>query len=374
MTEKDLFLWLAANRCLEISDKENLMRYYGSPLQIWETDEESLYKAGFTPRVASSLIAYKKIFNPDMVYDRLRKSGIKFTAICDSQYPDKLRYIPSPPLGLFYKGKLPSGGVPSVAVIGARTCSSYGSSATDYIVSELVENGVQIISGLAYGIDGQAHKSALKNGGKTFGVLGTGADIIYPAENSPLFYEMYEKGGVISEYFLGVKGLKKHFPERNRIIAGLADCLLVVEAKMKSGTMTTTDRALEQGKEVFVVPGRIGDVLSEGCLYLAKQGAGIATSAEDIIFSLKSRNFNKFFKEKNDKNKKSFKFGKNTLENNEIIVYALLSFSAKHFEELMIESGLDYFTLFDALNGLCEKGFAVEIEAGSYVSRSVSEP
>lgn len=380
MTERELYLWLAANTELETGEKDKLLKFFGNIWELWNVQEPLLGKSGFPSRITESIVRSRKRFEPEKINTELYRHGIKFVSIGDNSYPEKLKTIDVPPVGLFYKGELPVQKTPSVAVIGARLCSDYGKIITEILVKELTEFGIQIISGLAMGIDGYAHKAALLSEGKTYGILGTGIEKIYPKENYGLYKEMYQKGGVISEYYIGTKNIKSHFPERNRIIAGFSDCVIVVEAKTKSGTMITTDRALEQGKDVFVVPGRIGDVLSEGCLLLAKQGAGILTSVEDVLFYLTEHCQNKIFyeknkksqytfgkKEKNDENVKILLPDKNGLENDEIIVYALLGLKPKHFEQLVIESGLDYFAVLNAVNMLCRRRLAAEASPEYYI-------
>lgn len=215
-------------------------------------------------------------------YNRLSEMGITFLSQEDADYPMRLRHIPDAPYGLFYKGKLPEEQDASVAVIGARECSQYGS----YVASELGKylggKGIQIISGMARGIDGISQEAALTAGGTSFGVLGCGVDICYPAQNRRLYDRLVARGGVLSIYPPGTQPMPQLFPPRNRIVSGLADAVVVIEARNKSGTLITVDMALEQGKEVFVVPGRITDSLSSGCNKLIKQGAGILLSPQDF--------------------------------------------------------------------------------------------
>lgn len=201
-------------------------------------------------------------------------------------YPKKLLSYGQAPEELQVRGRLPDPAKPSVAIVGARMCSSYGKTQAFQFARALAGQGVQIISGLAKGIDGKSHEGALAGGGATFGVLGCGVDICYPRENINLFQEMIQKGGVLSEFPLGTAPRSQHFPQRNRIISGLADVVLVVEAKARSGSLITVDFALEQGKPVFAVPGRVGDPLSDGCNRLIAQGAGIAFGPECILEAL----------------------------------------------------------------------------------------
>lgn len=211
------------------------------------------------------------------------KRGISFYSMEDSAYPKRLREIPDPPYGLFVKGRLPDPARPCVAIIGARMASAYGREQARRFAKELAENGIQIVSGMARGIDGIAERAAFDGGGVSFAVLGSGVDVCYPRENQNLYDRTVKEGGVISEYFPGMQPLAQFFPARNRIISGLAEVLLVVEARAHSGTLITVDMALEQGKEVFAIPGRVSDALSFGCNRLIRQGAGIAMEPRDIL-------------------------------------------------------------------------------------------
>ncbi len=199
-------------------------------------------------------------------------------------YPEKLKVIDSSPKELFCIGNLELMKMKSIAIIGSRDYSDYGKRVAKDFAYNLAENDICIISGLARGIDSFAHEACLSAEGKTIAVLGSGLDIIYPKENIGLFNKIILNGGlVISEYPLGTKPQKQHFPARNRIISGLSDGVLVIEAKEKSGTNITVDFALEQGKDVFVVPGNIYSKTSNGTNFLIKEGAIPVTNFLDII-------------------------------------------------------------------------------------------
>ena len=224
-----------------------------------------------------------RTWNVEEAFRALQQKKISFYHVQDERYPDKLREIPDAPFGIYVKGKLPEQNRISVAVIGARMCSEYGRYMARQCGMALAREQVQVISGLASGIDGISQKGALDAGGDTFSVLGCGVDICYPENNRALYEKIPAQGGIISEYPLGMQPLARNFPPRNRIISGLADIVLVIEAKQKSGTLITVDMALEQGREVLVLPGRVTDSLSAGCNRLIKQGAGIILSCEDLL-------------------------------------------------------------------------------------------
>lgn len=205
----------------------------------------------------------------------------------DSSYPDKLRKIASPPKELYYIGNLPDPNKKSVAIVGSRTASDYGLTLTKSISKILSLNNVQVISGLALGIDTGGHIGAIDAEKPTFAVLGCGVDICYPAFNANVYERILDYGGgIISENPPGTAPLPAYFPERNRIISGLSDIVIVVEARKKSGSLITADFALDQGKTIFACPGRVGDSLSIGTNNLIKQGAYILTSADDVLTHL----------------------------------------------------------------------------------------
>jgi len=210
---------------------------------------------------------------------------ITFYTLFDEEYPARLKEIPDAPGGIYTAGSLP-GEELSVAVIGARDCSEYGKYVAERLGVFLGERNVTVISGMARGIDGIAQEAALKAGGNSCGVLGCGLDICYPAQNRRLYEMLLERGSLVSEYPPGMPALPRNFPRRNRIVSGLADAVVVVEARQRSGTLITVDTALEQGKEVYVVPGRITDRLSDGCNRLLKQGAGLLLSFDDFLEEL----------------------------------------------------------------------------------------
>lgn len=209
--------------------------------------------------------------------------GIGYVFYGENAYPKKLKYIPDPPYGIFVKGHLPDEERPSVAIIGARACSEYGKIVAKEFAGKLAYYGVQIISGMARGIDSVSQGACLCAGGQTFAVLGNGVDVCYPEELCELYNQIGKNGGLLSTYAPGTPPVSANFPPRNRIISGLADVVLVVEARKKSGTLITVDMALEQGREVGIIPGRITDSLSQGCHDLIKQGATVIVDVEQLL-------------------------------------------------------------------------------------------
>lgn len=201
----------------------------------------------------------------------------------DPEFPERLRQIPDCPSCLYLRGELPSDHSPSVSIIGARDGSPYGREIAEAFAGALAGRGVSIVSGMARGIDTAGHWGALKGGGRTYAVLGCGADICYPRSNYELYEKIAEQGGILSEFPAGTAPLPANFVRRNRLISGLSDAVLVIEAKERSGTSITVGHALEQGKQVFALPGRITDHLSFGCNQLIRQGAELLSCVEDVL-------------------------------------------------------------------------------------------
>ena len=216
-------------------------------------------------------------------YEKLEKQGIFMTVFGDDDYPKRLYSIPDAPAVLFYKGNLPKTNQRNIAIIGARNCSEYGKIVATEFATCFAKKGVCVVSGMAMGVDGFAQMAAIREGGFSVGVLGSGVNVCYPKEHKGLYNNLIQKGCVMSEYLPYINASANLFPPRNRIISGLSDALLVVEAKEKSGTLITVEMALEQGKEVYVVPGRITDALSKGCNRLLLEGANPVISPQKML-------------------------------------------------------------------------------------------
>lgn len=229
---------------------------------------------------------FSKGYDVAGAYETLRERGISLVTEQEAAFPGRLREIPDAPWALYYVGRLPAEKERTVALVGARDCTEYGRYMAKQFGAGLARAGVQVISGLARGIDGASQRAAMEAGGYSFGVLGCGVDICYPEENRELYDALADAGGFCSEYPPGTPPKAVFFPPRNRLISGLADGLLVIEAKEKSGTLITVDMALEQGREVYALPGRATDPLSGGCNRLIRQGAGLVCSPEQLLEEL----------------------------------------------------------------------------------------
>lgn len=284
--------------------------------------------------------------------------GIRYINKRDKEFPEKLLELFDCPKGLYVRGELPDPKKKTVAIVGARMCSAYGRATAGYFASVLAAHGVQIISGLALGIDGAAHEGALTAGGKTFGVLACGVDICYPRGNIELYEMMKQQGGTISEEPCGRPPLPGLFPKRNRIISALSDLVLVVEARKKSGSLITADFAAEQGRDLFAVPGRLEDELSQGCNELIFQGAGIALSPESLLEIMGMGS---------EKSDNSANATENVLAEEENIVYSCLSLHPKSLEEISREAKLPITSAAERVMFLQLRGMAKEIGRNRYI-------
>ena len=289
--EQSYAYWLM---CAPIGDsaKSRLLLRWGCPSEVFRAPKKALEEGICAPgrRVNSekwsTYLAARAEDAVKRAYEELTAKGIFFYPEYHPLYPEKLRAIPSRPFGLFVKGRLPAPEKRSLAIVGARDCSEYGRYVAGYFAKKLAQSGVSVISGLARGIDGIAQRAAIEAGGESFGVLGCGVDICYPKSNEGLYRMCEECGGIVSSYLPGTPPAPGLFPPRNRIISGLSDGILIIEAREKSGTIITADLALEQGKDVFVIPGRVTDRLSDGCNGLIRQGASLIQSPEQLLEEL----------------------------------------------------------------------------------------
>ena len=286
---EDLKYWIWLSRLDNLTPKKllELLKEFKEPKELFNKSKEELIKLGIKEKDAEKItnIEYKK--NLEKYIEYMQKNEIELIKINDEDYPERLRKIYDPPVILYLKGNRKILNEKSIAIVGCRLCTNYGKEVAKKIAYNLSLNNINVISGLARGIDTCSHLGTLAANGKTIGVVGCGLDRVYPEENKVLFEEIINKGGaVISEYVIGTKPLARNFPRRNRIISGMSDGLVVVEAKEKSGTLITVDFAQEQGKEIYVVPGNITSPNSYGTNELIKQGAKVVTCIEDILEDL----------------------------------------------------------------------------------------
>lgn len=281
--EKYLF-WLCSIKGVGIGAIRRLMECFDTATRVYMAPEEQLRQKNILNRREQCLLLQsKKESKWKEEWGELDKKGIHFVSYYHDRYPEALRRLYQPPKKLLFKGKLPDPDRIAVSIVGARNCTVYGRDMARLFGCRLAREGIQIISGMALGIDGWGHQGALEGGGETFAVLGSGVEVCYPSRHRALYESVCHHGGVLSEYSIREGVHPAHFPMRNRIISGLSQGILVVEAREKSGSLITADAALEQGKDVFVIPGRIGDELSIGCNRLIRQGAIPVLTPVDIM-------------------------------------------------------------------------------------------
>ncbi|MBO9308797.1 MAG: DNA-processing protein DprA [Chloroflexi bacterium] len=277
--------WLGFNqvRGVRWTHLRALLERYQTLEAAWRAPAEALRAAGLTKQALEALLRVRQTYDPEAALRQLKRLGVRLLPITDPDYPPLLRQIADPPPLLYVRGTLQAADQNALAVVGTRNATEYGKRMTAHIVEPLASQGVTIISGLAHGIDSAAHRAALRAGGRTIAVLPCGIDRVYPADQSALAAQIMESGCLISEFPLGTKAERHNFPQRNRVISGLAYGVLVVEAAEKSGALITVDCALEQGREVFAVPGNALSPASSGTNALIRSGATLTTSAADIL-------------------------------------------------------------------------------------------
>ncbi len=277
------WIWFANLKGLITRKKNELLHFFNTPAEIFKADGIALAKTGILSREnVAAILAKEPRKAVDETMEKLDMLHIDVITLADEQYPDMLKNICDPPVCLYTKGKLYHDEL-SIGVVGSRKASGYGVSLAKKISSELSEYDICIISGMARGIDTAAHQGALSAGGRTIAVLGCGLDIVYPPENRRLMEHIIQNGAVISEYPPGVQPAPHHFPIRNRIVSGMSVGVLVVEAGERSGSLITAKLALEQGRDVYALPGNVININSKGTNKLIQDGAKLVTSVRDII-------------------------------------------------------------------------------------------
>lgn len=297
---KKYWIWLSLIKGIGSKRKQKLLQLYKSPEVIYKMKENNLLKiTGIGETTVKNILnpSIRKDLNTHIKY--MKKNSIDIISINDKEYPQILKEIYDPPISLYIKGNKNILNSKSIGIVGCRKASEYGKKSAKYFSYNLANQNFNIVSGLAKGVDSYAHVGAIcaikednyTHVGKTIAIVGNGLDTIYPQENRELAKMILKTGGaIISEYPLGTKPEKMNFPARNRIISGMSKGIIVIEAKEKSGTLITVDFALEQGRDVFVVPGNINSINSIGTNGLLKQGGKVVTTYEDILTSYSNYN------------------------------------------------------------------------------------
>lgn len=279
---------------------QNLVGFFGSGQAVWQASEEEILNFQLLPLAVRERLLQARRHNPDQparLQEACSRQGIRLCQISDQEYPELLKEIYSPPLVLFYRGTLQNH-IPRIAMVGARRVTAYGRTVADKLAQALAEAGFAVVSGAARGVDAISHQGALLQG-RTEAVLGCGVDVAYPPENRKLLEEIAESGAVISEYGPGCMPVAGNFPARNRIISGMSLGTVVVEAAERSGSLITAQQAMEEGRDVFAVPGSIFSASSKGCHRLIQQGAKLVVNSQDVLEEYKHLLNRKASKEKN---------------------------------------------------------------------------
>ncbi len=349
------WLWLSTIPKVGNRTMAKLLGYFGEVESIYKASKSELQSCGILNEKQSECIIYSR--NSDKInrsYEEMLQKKIRLITMYDSEYPNSLRTLYTPPVVIFVKGSLPKQEEWVLAVVGARSCSSYGRQMSRMFGRGIAGAGVSVVSGMARGVDSEAHKGALEANGRTYAVLGCGVDICYPPENMDLYMEIAANGGLISEFAPGVSPEACHFPARNRLIAALSKGIVVVEARKKSGALITVNNGLELGKEIFAVPGRAYDSLNEGSNALIQSGAKLVMTPSDVLeeFGVLAR-----------EDKKT----KISLDNCEKVVYASLCLIPRSVNELAGRTGLDVQTVIRILTSLELRGIIHRVGINQYI-------
>lgn len=355
MTEAMYAFWLSGIPKIGCKKIGRLLERFSEPKEVFLASGKELLKIeGIYKLDVENIINSRDVDKITYRYDIMCKKNISFTWIGQPEYPQKLRVLEDAPFSLFYRGSLPAGDRPVVAVVGARNASHAGVQLAEQMGRQLAENGICVVSGLARGVDIASQRGVLQvGGGSTYAVLGCGIDKCYPEENIECYMMMQEHGGVISEFAPGVLPVRGNFPMRNRIISGLSDAVLVIEARKKSGSLITARFGLEQGKDIFVVPGDVWNPSYEGSNELIREGATLVTKTRDILDGLGI-----FLDEDVSQRKKKCEV---LLETTEKIVYSYLSLVPIHLSEIVKISGLSVQKTVELLLSLELKGVVRDV-------------
>ncbi len=288
--EQERSYWLAWAQVKGIGPHrlKRLAEFFGSLERAWQEDELALQQVeGIGPTLAQSIQSARQQLLPEQILEQTLKPGIPFVTPADLMYPRLLWELPDPPPILYILGDCPTWEQPTIGIVGTRAPTAYGRHWTKQISAALAEAGCVVVSGLAAGIDGVAHQACLDASGRTLAVVGTGVDVVYPAQHRQLYQRIQTQGAILSEYPPGTPPAKEHFPQRNRIIAGLCRATLVIEAPERSGALITAYLANDYGREVYALPGNIDTAAARGCLNLIRSGAGMILGIDSLLEDLR---------------------------------------------------------------------------------------
>lgn len=354
--ERDILIWLCSIG-IGNSNISKIEGYFNNLGEFWSSSDDQIYAIkNIKDDIKQKIVFNRKIDNLQLLFKKIQDGNIQAITIYDDNYPIGLRYIDDNPKVLFTKGNIIQDDKLAIAIVGSRKATSYGKWACEKFTKELVNLGVTIISGLASGIDTIAHKTALDNNGRTIAILGNGIDVVYPKKNLSLYKEIEMKGAMISEFPLGTPPLAYNFPQRNRIISGLSLGIVVIEAQDKSGSLITAHHALDQGKEVFSIPGNINSIFSCGTNKLIKDGAKPLLEIDDIVEEIQELQ-NKVIVNKNGK------IDYSNLSETEIKIIKILSEGPLHADTIAYKADMDISTVTSILTILELKNIIKELSS-----------
>ena len=352
--------WIGFNKIKGIGSvrTKKLLDYFGDLETAWKASANELAQAGIRPSIIEAIINNRQNIELESELKQINDLGINIVTLLDDGYPLRLKSIDQPPPVLFYKGDISCVNNYAIAIVGTRQKSDYGKQVTKELSNFLVHNGITVVSGLARGIDSIAHQAALDAGGSTIAVMGCGVDIVYPPEHRTLYNQIQEMGLVVSDYPPGTQPEGINFPPRNRIISGLSMATVVVEAGERSGALITAEFALNQGREVFAVPGPIFAPHSKGTNRLIRDGAIPLNDYEDILNLLNLDQINEF------------RYAKKIIPENEIesLLYDTMKNDAMHINDIKSATGLSMEKVSAALVMMELKGLVKQIGNMIYIS------
>lgn len=287
-------IWLSQLKHIGTYKKLTLLKHYKNSQEIYNASIKTLKNIeGINDKIANMIIENKELDESKKIDDKMSKEDIQGMMILDHRYPPCLREIYNPPFYIYIKGEIKDEDKGAISIVGARKGTAYGKWAAHTLANNLAQCNVTVISGMAYGIDSYAHRGALDGKGRTLAVLGCGVNVCYPKKNQSLMNEIIQSGAIISEYPPDTSPYPAYFPQRNRIISGLTKALIVVEAGTKSGSLLTAEYALEQGRDIYAVPGNIQSIYSKGTNKLIKEGAMPITDIDEFLHELNLSKKNK---------------------------------------------------------------------------------
>jgi len=352
--------WIGLNMVKGIGPKsfQSMLDHFGSAQAAWEASPGRLYDSGLQKKRVESLLQFRASIDLNKIWDTIREKGINVLIWKDEDYPRRLRDIHQSPPVLYMRGEITAQDSWAVSVVGTRRITAYGRQVAEDLGSALARNGVTVVSGMARGVDSVAHDAALKAGGRTIAVLGSGVDQIYPPENRRLAGEIIENGAIISDYAVGTPPEASNFPPRNRIISGLSMATVVVEANRRSGALITAGFALDQGKDVYAVPGNINAPHSAGPNRLIQQGAFPLISVDDLLESLDLSMVTEH------------QVARQILPSNavEAVLFEAVGFEPKHIDEIRMNVDMPIEDVSAALSLMELKGMVRKVGGMKYVS------